>query len=200
MRTVDPVKKELRRAQILEAAAACFSRKGFQGASTNDICATVGMSPGNLFHYFPSKKALILAVVSQQGDQVRSLLDQLSGAPDPRHALETLFDVLFGVASDPDARRLVLETAAEAARDQEVQLICQKDDDALRAGILSLLDAARPARAAGSPDAAPVAQFLMSLVDGVFSRTAMDRHFDVSQVRLTLQWLLDKLFEMQPSQ
>ena len=38
--------------RILEAAKACFLRFGFQGASMNQICAEVGMSPGALYRYF----------------------------------------------------------------------------------------------------------------------------------------------------
>ena len=55
MRTPNPEKQEARRRQIMEAAIGCFGKKGFHGTSTNEICAAAGMSPGNLFHYFPSK-------------------------------------------------------------------------------------------------------------------------------------------------
>src|SRR5262245_17106399 len=48
-----------RRAEILAAAQRCFVRSGFHGASMQDICAEAGMSPGNLYRYFPSKEALI---------------------------------------------------------------------------------------------------------------------------------------------
>ena len=42
----------------LAAAQRCFVRSGFHGASMQDICAEAGMSPGNLYRYFPSKEAL----------------------------------------------------------------------------------------------------------------------------------------------
>ena len=48
-----------RRAEILAAAQRCFVRSGFHGASMQDICAEAGMSPGNLYRYFPSKEALM---------------------------------------------------------------------------------------------------------------------------------------------
>ncbi|WP_164076138.1 TetR/AcrR family transcriptional regulator, partial [Stenotrophomonas maltophilia] len=50
MRKVDPDKHEARRQQILKAAIACFTAKGFHRTSTAEICAEAGMSPGNLFH------------------------------------------------------------------------------------------------------------------------------------------------------
>src|SRR3990170_9149171 len=48
--------------RILEAAQACFVRSGFQGASMQQICAEVGMSPGALYRYFPSKEAIVEAI------------------------------------------------------------------------------------------------------------------------------------------
>ena len=48
--------------RILDAAKACFLRFGFQGDSMNQICAEVGMSPGALYRYFPSKEAIIEAI------------------------------------------------------------------------------------------------------------------------------------------
>jgi TetR/AcrR family transcriptional repressor of uid operon len=48
--------------RILDAAKVCFIRSGFQGASMQQICAEVGMSPGALYRYFPSKEAIIEAI------------------------------------------------------------------------------------------------------------------------------------------
>src|ERR1700754_4916623 len=62
MRKVDPAKHEEKRREILEAAAKCFVRDGFRGASTTNICEEAGISPGHLYHYFPSKEAIIAAM------------------------------------------------------------------------------------------------------------------------------------------
>ncbi|QYU68460.1 TetR/AcrR family transcriptional regulator [Leptolyngbya sp. 15MV] len=48
-----------RRRQILDAALRCFRESGFRGASVSDICKVAGMSPGHLYHYFPSKEAIV---------------------------------------------------------------------------------------------------------------------------------------------
>ena len=65
MRTVNPAHPQARRQQILEAAVACFMRKGFHATRTAEICAEAGMSPGNLFHYFPTNEAIIAAIVEE---------------------------------------------------------------------------------------------------------------------------------------
>src|SRR5919206_2725488 len=48
-----------RRAQILDAAERSFCRSGFHRTTMQDIAAEAGMSPGNLYRYFPSKDALV---------------------------------------------------------------------------------------------------------------------------------------------
>ena len=58
MRRVNTQLQSDRRAEILAAAQRCFVRSGFHGASMQEICAEAGMSPGNLYRYFPSKEAV----------------------------------------------------------------------------------------------------------------------------------------------
>ena len=68
--------------RILDAAKACFLRFGFQGASMNQICAEVGMSPGALYRYFPSKEAIIAGICERnRADAAESFL-AVSNAPD----------------------------------------------------------------------------------------------------------------------
>lgn len=47
-----------RRAQIMEAAMACFSRKGYTNTTMDDIVAESGLSKGTLYWYFDSKDDL----------------------------------------------------------------------------------------------------------------------------------------------
>lgn len=53
-----------KRKKILEAAMEEFAEKGYQAASTNQICAKAGVSKGLIFHYFGSKEKLYIAAVS----------------------------------------------------------------------------------------------------------------------------------------
>lgn len=61
-----------RRKQILDAAATCFRRDGFRGASMANISLTAGMSTGHIYHYFESKAAIIEAVI-ERGQSDRSV-------------------------------------------------------------------------------------------------------------------------------
>ncbi len=48
-----------RRKLILDAAERSFTRAGFHRTTMQDVAAEAGMSPGNLYRYFPSKDALV---------------------------------------------------------------------------------------------------------------------------------------------
>lgn len=51
--------------QILQAASAVFSRKGFAGASMNDVVRASGLSKGGVYWHFESKDDLIVAIFEQ---------------------------------------------------------------------------------------------------------------------------------------
>ncbi len=69
-----PAKKRSRRAQpegvvparreeVIEAALALIADRGIAGASLRKLAAELGMSQPSLYHYFPSKNALVAQIV-----------------------------------------------------------------------------------------------------------------------------------------
>jgi AcrR family transcriptional regulator len=48
-----------RRAEILRSAVAAFRRRGYHGASVDEIARTLGMTKGNLYYYFESKEEIL---------------------------------------------------------------------------------------------------------------------------------------------
>ena len=55
---------EVRRQQVLDAAAQCFRASGFHGASMAEIARTAGMSPGHIYNLFANKDDIISAIVA----------------------------------------------------------------------------------------------------------------------------------------
>ena len=53
---------EERRRQILLGAAELFVRHGYSGTSIRDIAQRTGLLPGSVYHYFPAKQDLFIAV------------------------------------------------------------------------------------------------------------------------------------------
>ena len=109
--------------EILDAALDIFSRDGFAAARVEDIAAAAGLSKGAVYLYFPSKEAMLNALVERSAGTLARSADAMvaAGAPDdPEGALRGLLRLLFGALADPKisaAPRLVL---AEAGRFPEI--------------------------------------------------------------------------------
>ena len=55
---------------LVEATARILVREGFDKASTNRIAAVAGVSVGSLYQYFPSKEALVAAVIERHQQEI----------------------------------------------------------------------------------------------------------------------------------
>lgn len=64
-KTLDERDDGNRRRELIAGAARLFRRKGFDGTSTRDIAAAVGMRSGSPFYHFKSKQALLNAVMEE---------------------------------------------------------------------------------------------------------------------------------------
>lgn len=53
------------RAQLLEAAEACFSESGYDGAGVAEICRRARVSKGAFYHHFSTKQAIFLELLSR---------------------------------------------------------------------------------------------------------------------------------------
>lgn len=60
-----PQRAARRRAEILEAARRLFAEHGVAAVTTNRIAAEAGVSPGNLYYWFPSKTELIRSLFAE---------------------------------------------------------------------------------------------------------------------------------------
>ncbi|GLW70359.1 TetR family transcriptional regulator [Kitasatospora phosalacinea] len=81
------------RRAILEAAAEVFDLRGYDAAGTNEILSRTGLTRGALYHHFPSKEAIALAVLEAHGD----------GLALPEHSahasrLQSVIDLCFAFA------------------------------------------------------------------------------------------------------
>ena len=59
---------------LLEATARILVREGFDRASTNRIADVAGVSIGSLYQYFPSKEALVAAVIERHQQDIRQVI------------------------------------------------------------------------------------------------------------------------------
>lgn len=81
---------ENRREALLDAAAAMFAAKGYDGTSIRDIAGAVGMLPGSLYYHFKSKEELLLAVYRKGVARFEAAIDAALGSTvaEPWQAIE----------------------------------------------------------------------------------------------------------------
>ena len=156
-----------RRAEILATAARLFAEQGFHATSMRDLCAALGMSPGNLYHWFPSKQAIIAAFVEADRADTAARMAALATSGDI--ATEAAPQILSYVTGTTDAEiRLYLEIYATALRDPELAPLVRDADAEARAGLATLL------RDAGIAEPEATATVVISLADGLVTRRAIE--------------------------
>lgn len=94
---------EARPEEILEAALAEFTARGFEAARMEDIAKTAGISKAGIYLYFPSKTALLEALIEARVAPLARQAQTLAaaGADDPLTALRMLATVAAHRLSDP---------------------------------------------------------------------------------------------------
>lgn len=109
-------KTEARRHEILEAAFEVFSTSGYRSGSLKDVADKVGLSQAGLLHHFPSKEALLEALlvlrdedsVVRTGSLTAKGIDMLRGLVELTRynttipGLVALYCVLSAEATDPE--------------------------------------------------------------------------------------------------
>ena len=152
-RHIDPERAATRRRQVLDAAATCFRRSGFHGASMSEISKAAGMSAGHIYNYFESKDAIIAAFVEENEHRVKEILGNIGSQPDPLQAI--IDDVAQSVREnlDPDHWALPLEIAAESARNPAIAALSQQADRRMCEPFLAMLKAGRERHGLPADDA-----------------------------------------------
>lgn len=98
---------ERKRIEILRAAAGIFRRRGYHGASVDQIASALNMAPGNLYYYFRNKEEILYACHDYSLGLILKELKEVeqTGLPPDRqmHRLIVAFvhlfiDVLHGTA------------------------------------------------------------------------------------------------------
>ncbi|OIQ92556.1 fatty acid metabolism regulator protein [mine drainage metagenome] len=78
-----------RRNHILLAAAELFSQQGYGGTSIRDIARRVGLLPGSVYHYYPAKEDLFVAVHREGfGQLIARVEERIRKQTDPWLRLE----------------------------------------------------------------------------------------------------------------
>jgi AcrR family transcriptional regulator len=108
-----PSHADIRSAGILASVRQAFLDKGFDGASMQDLARAAGISVGNFYRYFPSKAAIIQALIEHDADMVQSDFAAILTSDQPMATLRQV--IRTRVLGDACADDLALWTEVEAA-------------------------------------------------------------------------------------
>jgi AcrR family transcriptional regulator len=77
---------------LLEAATSEFAREGYHGANINRISRAAGFAKGTIYNYFPSKRALMLALIDEiAASHHRFVAKQVQEEEELVHRLQRFF-------------------------------------------------------------------------------------------------------------
>lgn len=111
-----------RRKQILDAAFAEFSTKGFRGATIKSIAQAAKLqSPALIYWYFPTKEDLFQAVLGAHAPILRVVLDQEKLLDRlPEEVLPLIARAYLSTADQPNAQQLIRLIVPEVMRRPEM--------------------------------------------------------------------------------
>jgi len=164
------------RERLLEAAAQTFARKGYAGATVEEIAEAAGYTIGALYAHFGGKQELFLELMSSRASRRRTAVAEILRADDGRDPVDALAGFLERTGSpDPDVMALAAEFWLYAVRNPDAMgaLIAQRREqvDAL----VDLVSAAMEHR--GAPpgvSARAVATVALAMFQGLMRQRRID--------------------------
>ena len=189
-----PDVSEKRRTEIVDAAARVFSRKGFNGASMDDIVQETGVSKGLLYWYFKGKDAIIITLMERLlGPEIRRV-QALADTAGPAR------DRLLGFADSTvrDIQRMhrmmpiTFEFYSLAFRNQAIRQTFQKFFRTFIEGIEKVVQQGVAGGEFRTVDARSIALALMAGFEGNILLWVFDRRLaDLGQLRLSAELILN---------
>ncbi len=195
----------IRRAQILEAALATISSKGYANVTMDDICTASKFSKGGLAHYFKSKNELFMAAfeelfkrIFERSRQTMALhtnpIDQVLSFdwlydlddPDGAAGYPILFDCISIAVHQSEYRKMYHDWVGNW-----VTLLSGALDEAIAGGYLKKIDTISMART------------ISAIYNGIATRWFIDREshsneWAIDSFRKSISGLLSPYLILQP--
>ena len=83
--------KAARRAQIIEAAIACFIEHGYTNTSMSDIIKASGLSSGSIYSHFTGKEDILISAINERLTSIKALYAALPEGAGPQDILEIIY-------------------------------------------------------------------------------------------------------------
>jgi AcrR family transcriptional regulator len=182
---------EDRRAAILDAALEVFSRRGYNGASIDEIANAAGISKALIYEHFPSKRDLHVSLLERHTQDIFMRLAQTADTKDPgevrlRNGVNAFLE---WAETHRDAFRLLFRDTFEP----EVAAVLDRLQNQATGAIAALM-ASEPALQAGGDDAdlaLSIEAMAQQLSGGVQSLAIWwQSHPDIER-----EWIVDRVMD-----
>jgi AcrR family transcriptional regulator len=180
-----------RRAAILDAALEVFSRRGYNGASIDEIATAAGISKALIYEHFPSKRDLHVSLLERHVQEIFIRLAQTADTKDPgevrlRNGVNAFLE---WAETNRDAFRLLFRDTFEP----EVASVLDRLQNQATGAIAALM-ASEPGLQAGESDldlALTIEAMAQQLSGGVQSLAIWwQTHPDLER-----EWLVDRVMD-----
>lgn len=190
-----------RRDAIVSAAYRCISRNGYERTSTAQMCADAGVSSGTFFHYFPTKVAVLVAVLHRDLDRIRHAMDELGvlASTDASAALSWWCESVIDDASSGDLPGFVAALGTVPDHPDVAEAITA-ETAVVHAGLVGVLSAGQQQQSIrGDRSPESLALWLQILSDGVLHHVLQSGHPPAEQLRRELNDAVTRLVATTPS-
>ncbi len=169
-------KKGSRANEIVQTAYDLIAEKGFEGLRTREIAARVGINSATLHYYYPTKEALIGAVVEylmQELQNPRVPIDEASPALDRLRA--EFDDIRVRLTDTPEQLLVLTELTLRAWRDPVIAGLLAYLDEGWQGHLMSIFEAGIAERAfRPNLDISETAKAMMSQLRGLIYQGKRD--------------------------
>ncbi|NEB76877.1 TetR/AcrR family transcriptional regulator [Streptomyces sp. SID14478] len=167
MSSTRSARSEERRAEILRAALEVIAERGYRGASLAAVAERVGLTQQGLLHHFPTKEALLVAVLEER--------DQWDAVPNSQWRLDLLGSLVEYNAMRPGIVQTFSALLGESVTEEHpAREFFTRRYAGVRASMTEVLRAEYGERLPGGLTPERAAPLLVAVMDG-----------------LQFQWLLD---------
>jgi AcrR family transcriptional regulator len=166
---------------LIEATTRILVKEGYDRASTNRIADAAGVNIGSLYQYFPSKEALVAAVIDRhtQGmmQVVRDALVKVAMQPIEEAARELVRVMIDAHRVNPELHRVLVEQVPRVGRLDNIQAIDREAYALVRAYLVAHRDEL------GVPDTDMAAFICVTTVEALTHAAVVHRREVLSEER-----------------
>jgi TetR/AcrR family transcriptional regulator, repressor for uid operon len=191
-RLADPELADRRRRQIMDAAIACFRRRGFHQATMQEICAESNISAGALYRYFSSKTEIIAAIAEDKRGEADTLFLDAARKGPVIDALSLIAREFFEKFAEGDGA-LIADIFAECIRDDAIATALHKIN---ARSMQHAVEAIRTGQKRGEVDPKlnpeDAANTLFAVIEGIGLRRAFMRASDTDAALAQFRTLAER--------